>query len=121
MKLINVVRAKDTLKVLANSTMANFTATYKVAKFIKSINEILESYGKQEIDLAKKYAEIDEKDNVIFKDSESKEAFMVAHNALNETEIDIKSLELKPSDFGDNLSLTPIQLIELDGLINIVE
>ena len=87
----------------------------------KVINEQREFFINEEKKLIEKFnAEILEGGNIRFKDAESQVGFMTEHNALMQYEVDAAAIDLSFEDLG-NSEFTPVELMQLEGVINFVD
>lgn len=93
-------------------------AVYSLAK---QINEQREFFINEEKKLIEKFnAEILDGGNIRFKDAESQVGFMTEHNALMHYEVDAAAIDLSFEDLGDS-EFTPVELMQLEGVINFVD
>ena len=94
-------------------------AIYKLAK---KCGEDREFFAGEERKLIEKYAgEIMEDGNIRFKDAETQIKFSQEHFEMMQTEIEgFDVIELNFNDLG-NAEITPVELMALEGVINIVE
>lgn len=87
----------------------------------KVINEQREFFINEEKKLIEKFnAEILEGGNIRFKDAESQAGFMTEHSVLMHYEVDATALDLSFEDLGDS-EFTPVELMQLEGVINFVD
>lgn len=95
---------------------------YKVYNLAKVINEKREFFINEEKKIVDKFeVEILEDGKIRFKDSESKLGFMQGHAELMNYEIsDLDPLELSFDDLGE-VEFTPMEIMQLEGVINFNE
>jgi hypothetical protein len=95
---------------------------YKAYYLAKVINEKRDFFIGEEKKLIDKFeAEVLEDGNIRFKDSESQLGFMRDHAELMNYEIeDVAAIELSFDDLGE-AKFTPMEIMQLEGVINFNE
>jgi hypothetical protein len=94
---------------------------YQIYSLTKVINEQREFFITEEKKLIERFdVEILEDGNIKFPNVESRKDFEIAHREIMEYPISVETIELKFDDLGD-ATLTPIDLMTLEGIINFIE
>ena len=93
---------------------------YRIYSLAKVINEQREFFIIEEKKLIEKFeAEVLEGGNIRFEDVESQRGFMEEHNALMKFEVNVEAVDLSFEDLG-SAEFTPVELMQLEGIINFV-
>lgn len=93
---------------------------YSIYSLAKVINEQREFFINEEKKLIEKFeAEVLEGGNIRFKDAESQRDFMKEHSVLMKFEVNAEVVDLSFEDLG-NAEFTPVELMQLEGIINFV-
>ena len=94
---------------------------YAVYSLAKVINEQREFFINEEKKLIEKFnVEVLSNGNIRFEDTESQNEFVAEHNALMQYEVNVVAIELSFEDLG-NAEFTPVELMQLEGVINFIE
>lgn len=94
---------------------------YQIYSLTKVINEQREFFINEEKKLIERFdAEVLEDGTIKFLDVESARDFEVAHQEIMEYPVSAEAIDLKFDDLGD-ATLTPIDLMALEGIINFIE
>lgn len=127
MFLIQIVDAYPTFMLFAQQRYTNFELSYKLSKAVKDIQEKVKFYTDEEKKLVDEYAkkeangQVSIRDgNIIdFDDPEKSKAYHENITKLRGTAVDIfEPIVIKKSDMKNmSLSLTPMQILSLNGLI----
>jgi hypothetical protein len=133
--ILNKVINKEKIKMTANQLLNAFPIVEKLMTFnlpikkayqlyslAKQINEKRDFFIKEEKKLIDNFkGQIMEDGKIKFENINLQQEFLKAHNELLQCEIDdIKPLELTFDDLKD-IKLSPADLIDLEGVVNIVE
>ena len=131
MKLFEIIIATIPLRNLSEVRFTSFKKAREVSILRKKVESESDFYAKEERKLIEKYAEKNEKGEVIFldggriklKDLATKEAFEKEIIALKELDIeDIEKVALNESDFADVKNIpTPNELLALEAIIDFGE
>lgn len=94
---------------------------HSIYSLAKVINEQREFFIKEEKKLIEKFeAEVLEGGNIRFKSAESQRGFMEEHSALMKFEVNAEVIDLSFEDLG-NTEFTPVELMQLEGVVNFIE
>lgn len=95
---------------------------YQVYSLAKAINDKREFFINEEKKLIEKFsAEVLEGGKVKFKDAATQAEFLQEHaDLMNYEVVDLEAIELNFDDLG-NAEFTPVELMQLEGVINFIE
>ena len=131
MKLFEIIIATIPLRNLSEVRFTSFKKAREISILRKKVESEADFYAKEERKLIEKFAEKNEKGEVIFldggriklKDLATKEAFEKEIIALKELDIEnIEKVALSESDFADVKNIpTPNELLALEAIIDFGE
>lgn len=122
-KLGNIINNIDKLQTLSN-TKLKARAAYQIGKLLKEVERETKSFQEARIAAINKYCELDsngtirtnEQGEVVFKDNESRDAFITEINELLNVEVTLNAEQINLDDLNE-IEFTPEQILELDNFI----
>lgn len=116
-KLHTLVEAKEPLQNLSTKELPLKTS-YKLAKAIKRINDELVFFEEERFKLCKKYGKFVEQNNTYEVEDANMPEFKKEYIELLNIEVE---LDCERVSLPDTISIKPIDLLVLDGLVEIEE
>jgi len=116
-RLIEIKLIENSLNKLMEANL-NVKIAYKLSKLLKKIGQELQDLEENRIRLVKKYSNDAENDKEMKVADDKVDEFQKEFNVLLNVEVDVPFEPISIDDLGDDIKLTPIDIIRLGNIIS---